>query len=261
MSNEVTKQQDQSIVGFDHDEVRVIRALIDPSNKLDMTQIQLFLHVCKERKLDPRLKQIYAIPRKNQNTGRVELTIQTSIDGLRLIAERTNRYAPGRPTHFFYDEKGNLQGAISYVKKQTLDGTWHEIAATAYLCEYMPSSGMGLWGKMPHVMIEKCAESRALRRAFPSEMSGLLTDEEMEQANNKIVEVQEDQKISPDQFIELSNMLERLPDLKKNILNLIKLENSGDSIQDLPKKYFKSTLDRCKKEIENMINTEEQETA
>lgn len=138
-------------------------------------EVKIFSHICKHTKLDPFLKQIYAIPRGNA------MTVQTSIDGYRLIAERTGRYSPGRETT--YVEKGpEIISATAYVKKMTPDGTWHEIAATAYFKEYC---GANLWKKMPHVMIAKCAEALALRKAFPAELGSIYTSEEMEQAENK----------------------------------------------------------------------------
>lgn len=139
------------------------------------SQLALFLQVCKSRGLDPFLKQVYYTPQG----------IITSIDGFRAIAERTGCYAPG-PTRFEYDENKNLLAAYVTVKK-LVAGMWHEVEESAFIEEYRGTSP--IWRKMPRVMLAKCAESRALRRAFSSDLSGLLTQEEMDQAGVPQVEV------------------------------------------------------------------------
>jgi hypothetical protein len=62
-------------------------------------------------------------------------------------------------------------------------GTWHEVSATAYWDEYAQTTREGhptqMWATKPRIMLAKCAESLALRRAFPAELSGLYTDTEM----------------------------------------------------------------------------------
>lgn len=136
-------------------------------------EFEVFLFTCKRLGLDPRAKQIYAIKLQGK------MTFQIGIDGLRLVAERTGKYAPGRETLYAYDKDGKLFSATAYVKKLVCD-TWHEVPATAYMAEY--STGQATWKTKPHIMLGKCAESLALRKAFPMELSGIHSTEEMEQA-------------------------------------------------------------------------------
>lgn len=154
-------------------------------------ELKLFLHACTRTGLDPLMKQIYAVKRWDANVKRETMAIQTGIDGLRLVAERTGRYAPGRePSYTYLDEEQQiLRSATAYIKKMTGDGTWHEVAATARHEEYVQTKQDGtptrFWQRMPHVMLAKVAEALALRRAFPMELSGIYSTEEMTQADSE----------------------------------------------------------------------------
>lgn len=139
-------------------------------------ELRLFLHICKTTGLDPLMKQIYAIKRGST------MTYQTSIDGLRLIADRSGNYAPGKESTYVYDDNKQLTSATAYVKKRTPDGVWHEISSCVHMSEYKPTHASRFWASMPHVMLAKCAEANALRKAFPAELSDLYTSDEMEQA-------------------------------------------------------------------------------
>jgi phage recombination protein Bet len=177
----MTVEKKHDLVVFSDDKIKLIKDTVckDASDN----ELQLFLHVCQQVKLDPFMKQIYSIPRKNKNKDgsyTTVRTIQTSIDGYRLIAERTGKYAPGKEPSFVYDSHGRIVSATSYVKKMTPDGTWHEVSATAFMAEY--HAGTSFWDKMPHGQLAKCAETLALRKAFPAEFSAIRSDEEMEQA-------------------------------------------------------------------------------
>ena len=148
-------------------------------------ELALFLYQAKRTGLDPLLRQIHAVKRWSE--GKEAMAIQTGIDGYRLIADRTERYAPGAAT-IFQHENGKLVSATAFVKK-LVAGVWHEVTAIAFYDEYVQKKKDGspnrFWGGMPHNQLAKCAEALALRRAFPAELSGLYTHEEMAQADNE----------------------------------------------------------------------------
>ena len=176
MSNEMIRKE--TLFELSADEIKLIKNTVCKGATDE--ELKLFLHVCVKTGLNPFMKQIYSVPRGNQRT------IQVGIDGYRLIAERTNRYAPGREPTFTYDSNGSLLAATACIKKQTPDGSWHDVSATAFMSEYRVESPF--WKKMPHAQLSKCAESLALRKAFPSELSGIYTQEEMEQAEKNTIE-------------------------------------------------------------------------
>lgn len=170
LSTHVNKE----LTHFSDKEVQLIKNYL--CKDIDDYELKFFSDVCKKTGLDPFTKQIYAIKRKNQ------LTIQTSIDGYRLIAERTGKYCPGKEPAFTYDENKKLISATAYVKKQTEDKTWHEVAATAFFDEYKPSYSNQFWDTKPHIMLSKCF----------SEDTEVLTEfgfQKFSEVNGKIMQV------------------------------------------------------------------------
>lgn len=161
------------------------------------TELQHFLYVCKKTGLNPLTRQIYLIKRKGQ------ITIQTGIDGFRSIAERTGEYmASDQEPIFCYDGNDALFSCTLFVKRyHSASGTWHNIASKAFFKEYVPyvndydkqgriigKKYSEMWLKMPHTMIAKCAEALALRKAFPEQLGGLYTQDEMMQADMHTVQ-------------------------------------------------------------------------
>lgn len=218
---------------FDDKQIELIKNSIckGASNE----ELQFFIYACQRTGLDPFARQIYSVPRGGQRT------IQTSVDGFRLIADRTGKYAPGKEPTFEYDKNGNLISATSYVMKQTKDGTWHQVSANACYSEY--NAGTPLWKKMPRAMLSKCAECLALRKAFPSEMSGIYGQEEMDQADSKpeFVNVKPlyMAAISSSQAIELSQLLQGCsPEVQKNFKEHLKKQFKIEMIDDLPENEF-----------------------
>lgn len=175
--------------GYDAEKVALVKDTIARGASDD--ELMLFLHLAQRSGLDPFSRQIYLIERRAQIDGQWKTTRQpqTGIDGLRLIADRTDRYAPGREPTYTYDATGNLLTATAYVKKW-VRGEWHEIAATAHYDEYVGKTGKGevtrMWVEKPHIMLAKCAEALALRRAFPAEMSGLYTADEIRSSADEL---------------------------------------------------------------------------
>jgi len=181
--------QDREVTLYSHEDILLMRDTI--CKGCSEADFKLFLMICQRTRLDPFAKQIYAVPRWDAKLGRNSMTVQSSIDGLRLVAERTGKYAPGRATVYEYEE-GKIRSATAFVKKQTSDGSWHEVSYTAFFDEYCQVTKDGtptaFWKKMGHVMIAKVAEAACLRRAFPMELSGLYTKDEMEQSEVEIIE-------------------------------------------------------------------------
>lgn len=154
--------------------------------------VEAFLAHCQRTQLDPIARQIYAICRKGR------WGIQISIDGARLIAERSGKYAGQTPVEWTGDGQtwtevwlDNKPPAAARVGVHRADFR-EPLYAVANFSAY--AAGGPMWDKMPSLMIAKCAEMLALRKAFPQDLSGLYSTEEMDQAGTPAQPAQQAQQ-------------------------------------------------------------------
>jgi phage recombination protein Bet len=208
MTNELTPQANQIAGTFTAREIEVIKTTICPG--ISNEQLDMFLAYCRRTGLDPIARQIYATLRSKRIKGpdgkwteQQALTIQTSIDGFRLVAERTGKYA-GQTEPQWCGPDGiwrNVWLSNDYpaaarvgVLRSDFTEPMFAVATWSSYCQYVTAYENGqkvgekvgdMWQKMPDLMLSKVAEALALRKAFPNDLAGVYTGEEMAQASNE----------------------------------------------------------------------------
>jgi phage recombination protein Bet len=169
------------------DQIDLIKRTVMP-NASDL-ELDLFINLCRAKRLDPLTKQIYAI--KPQSSG---WQFFASIDGLRVIAQRSGDYL-GQTAPYWCGMDGVwrdvwlMDGApaaakVGVWKRGNNEPTWGVATFRSY--------GVGKknnWLSMPDVMLAKCAEALALRKAFPDDLSGLYVREEFTEADAPVESV------------------------------------------------------------------------
>ena len=173
---------------FNHDQVAVLQQL--GLRGADRADLAVFFHQARRTGLDPFARQIYMIERQGKQT------IQTGIDGLRLIARRTverTGESLGYEDTLWCGPDGVwtdawLQADPPAAAKVVVIRGGQRFSAVALFREYVGRKGNGaltqMWANKGALMLAKCAEALALRKAFPQDLSGLYTSDEMAQAEN-----------------------------------------------------------------------------
>lgn len=189
---------------FTEERIAVLKSMIMPG--ASQPELELFMYVCKRTGLDPFTRQIYPIRRWDEKTRTETYRAETSIDGFRLIAERTATYAgqqgpwwcgeDGKWVDVWLSKKPPAAARVGVLR----DGFKEPLFAVARWETYARTkkSGelMNTWAKMPDLMLAKVAEALALRRAFPRDLSGLYTSEEMGVADKEAEKLEEKPRLS-----------------------------------------------------------------
>lgn len=240
--------------------------------------LQVYFHQCKRTGLDPFTGQIHMIgrnaseynPKTKEKTWKTKYTIQTGIDGFRLIGRRAA------------DQAGQT---ISMDQPEWLaeDGTWRPawsnkwglpiaarvkiyrngepFTAVAMFDEYAQKTRNGtltqMWQQRPAGQLSKCAEALAWRMAFPQDLAGMYTAEEMHQATNadtqlgyQATEEAQEQQAAQDQATFEQSAQQSINDAWNNQDQLGEL-GQWASQQGWPEEYVNMIRDRWT-ELNNM---------
>lgn len=183
----------ESQTQFSEQQVTMLRHIgLEKAGEADLG---VFFHQCKRTGLDPFARQIYMIERWSKDGAK--FTIQTGIDGFRLIgrraADRSKDSISLKPPQWAHPDGswrdvwieawGNPVGA-----RVTIERGGQPFTAVALFDEYKQTKRDGgltsMWAQRPAGQIAKCAEALAWRMGFPQDLAGIYTDDEMGQADN-----------------------------------------------------------------------------
>lgn len=185
---------------WNEQQLELIKSQIAPN--CSDAELSLFGQVCQRTGLDPFARQIYAL--KRGSGDRAKMTIQVSIDGFRLIADRSGKYAgsetlwcaPDGVWREVWLESTPPAAAKTVVWKLGCDRPFTGVARWDSYKQEFNGKLSDMWARMSDIMLGKCSEALALRKAFPAELSGLYTSEEMAQAT-EVIEVNYTPSVAP----------------------------------------------------------------
>ena len=232
--------------------------------------ILLAVDYCKARKLDILKKPCHIVPMQvtlsgqrdnNGNDRKVwRDVIMPGIYEQRITAFRTGQMAGqdepvfGNTVAFKGIEAPEWCRVTVY---RFINGERCAFSHTEYFSEACATTRDGLlnsmWRKRPRGQLAKCAEAGALRKAFPDELGGVITADEVNEEpinqhsaatpdnSSMVIETQSVELITPEQIKEIENLVEVTD---SNLMGLLAAAGNVPSIEKITKSNAEHAINR-----------------
>ena len=226
--------------------------------------ILLAVDYCKARKLDILKKPCHIVPMSvtDAKTGNKNWrdVIMPGIYEQRITAFRTGQMA-GQDEPVFGDTV-TFRGieAPEWCRVTVYRFINNERCAfshTEYFSEACATTKEGkpnsMWSKRPRGQLAKCAEAGALRKAFPDELGGVITADEVNEehinqhstttsdSGTTVIDTQSVELITPEQIKEIENLIEVTG---SNLMGLLAAAGNVPSIEKITKSNAEHAINR-----------------
>ncbi len=161
------KMENELMVREKIDQRTVEDFLFSTGTQLNDQQKKLFFALAIRNQLDPFRREIHAIPYKNNETGKSELSVVTGYEVYLKRAERSGKLNGWKCWTEGNSQKGDLKAIIEIERKDWSKPLRHEVNFSEY------DLHRSLWKSKPITMIKKVAIAQGFRLAFPEEIGGM----------------------------------------------------------------------------------------